>query len=148
LEQTQEPEIARLSCRAPPPELEEANLQVIQRVDVGVAEAYRFSEYRLTGEQMRCFIDLQDRPPAAMIFLLDTPEDGFAGRRRTHERSISAGNIEVRLSQGDLRIIDEDGEKRPILIHLVENAQSFGTVIVHEFVDGKTEAVPCGQKVA
>ena len=84
LEQTQELAVLRLSRSAPPPELEETNLQIIQRVDVGVTEAYRFPEHRLTSEQVRCFVDLEDSAPAAVIFLLDAGEDRFAGRGRTH----------------------------------------------------------------
>src|SRR5262249_35375869 len=96
---------------------------------------------------MRCFVDLQDSALAALIFLLDAAEDGFAGRGRTHQRRILAGNVEVGFGQRDFRVIDKNAKERPMLIHLAKQDQSLGAVIVHELVDGEAQAVPCGQKV-
>ena len=124
----------RLPVGRASPLLEEASLEEIERINVGVAQADGFRQDGLAFEQSDRAGDLKHAANAALIFFLDTAEDACSARdSRSNQGGVTAGDVEVGFSQGGFRVVDQDGEERPALVHPAQQVKSIGGVIRDEF---------------
>ena len=94
-----------------PPLFEEASLEKVERVNVGVAQTDGFRQDGLAFEQVGRAGDFKHPTHAALIFFLDAAEDAHGKILGPNQGGVTAGNVEVRLRQRGFRVVDQDGKK-------------------------------------
>ena len=65
-----------------------------------------------------------------------------------NQGGVTAGDVEVRLRQGGFRVVDQDGEERPALVHAAQQVESIGGVVVDELLQRVAEAIPGRKEMA
>src|SRR5271157_3501782 len=138
----------RLAVGCGSPLFKGAGPEEVERVNVGVAQADGFRQDGLAFEQLGRAGDLKHPTHAALIFFLDAAEDARSKIPGPNQGGVTAGNVEVRLRQRGFRVVDQDGEEGPAIVHPSQQVESIGGVIYDEFSQRESEAIPSWKEMA
>mgnify|MGYP006151880011 CR=1 FL=1 len=104
--------------------LDQFDLQVVQRVEIGEAVLDRARQQRIAGQ---AFLGAGDgREHAAGTFMLagDAAEDGGAQLAVRHQSGVARGHGEVGLGEHHVHVRQQGGEERPFLAHGAQGGQT------------------------
>ena len=100
--------------------VQERHLDVVDRVDEGIADLDRSLEPGIAREERPASGDGAQHPDRRSVLILDDSRVAAAKARIGHESDIPPGDVGVGLGERHLEVVDQVAEKRPAAIHLPE----------------------------